>query len=90
MWRIAPLITVITGMENPINTSYGAIVGFDWGSSAHISAPLSIRCFFLALSSFLTHHLDLANAELKKPTKGVSIVRLQSLLELALTGESAS
>ncbi|KAG2143183.1 hypothetical protein BD769DRAFT_1383163 [Suillus cothurnatus] len=33
---------------------------------------------------------DLANAELKKPTKGVSIVRLQSLLELALTGESAS
>ncbi|KAG1807701.1 Spc98 family-domain-containing protein [Suillus variegatus] len=48
------------------------------------------RYFFLASSSFLTHLLDLAHLELKKPAKGVSIVKLQSLLDLALTGEDAA
>jgi len=46
--------------------------------------------FFLSSSSFLTHLLDLAHIELKKPAKGVSIVKLQSLLDLALTGEDAA
>jgi len=47
------------------------------------------RYFFLASSSFLTHLLDIALAELKKPA-GVSIVKLQSLLDLALAGEHAA
>ncbi|KAJ8596832.1 hypothetical protein M405DRAFT_725573 [Rhizopogon salebrosus TDB-379] len=46
--------------------------------------------FFLSSSSFLTHLLDLSHAELKKPAKGASIVKLQSLLDLALTGEDAA
>lgn len=40
--------------------------------------------FFLSQSSFLTHFLDLSASELRKPAKGVSIVKLQSLLDLAL------
>ncbi|KAG1733900.1 Spc98 family-domain-containing protein [Suillus paluster] len=48
------------------------------------------RYFFLSSSSFLTHLLDLAHIELKKPAKGVSIVKLQSLLDLSLTGEDAA
>ncbi|OJA13580.1 hypothetical protein AZE42_09873 [Rhizopogon vesiculosus] len=48
------------------------------------------RYFFLSNSSFLTHLLDLSHAELKKPAKGASIVKLQSLLDLALTGEDAA
>ncbi|KIJ60788.1 hypothetical protein HYDPIDRAFT_160465 [Hydnomerulius pinastri MD-312] len=47
------------------------------------------RYFFLSQSSFLTHLLDLSHAELKKPAKSASIVKLQSLLDLALTGEDA-
>ena len=47
------------------------------------------RYFFLSQSSFLTHFLDLAGPELRKPTKAVSTVKLQSLLDLALnSGES--
>ncbi|KAG8835465.1 hypothetical protein FRC17_003032 [Serendipita sp. 399] len=45
--------------------------------------------FFLSQSSFLTHFLDLSASELRKPVKGVSIVKLQSLLDLALnSGET--
>ena len=47
------------------------------------------RYFFLSQSSFLTHLLDLAHTELKKPAKSASIVKLQSLLDLALTSEDA-
>ncbi|KAG9311377.1 gamma-tubulin complex component protein [Chiua virens] len=47
------------------------------------------RYFFLSQSSFLTHLLDLAHTELKKPAKLASIVKLQSLLDLALSGEDA-
>ncbi|KAG1810709.1 Spc98 family-domain-containing protein [Suillus subaureus] len=48
------------------------------------------RYFFLAFPSFLTHLLDLAHTELKKPAKGVNIVKLQSLLNLTLTGKDAA
>lgn len=48
------------------------------------------RYFFLSHASFLTHLLDLAHAELKKPAKSASIVKLQSLLDLALSSEDAS
>ncbi|KIJ09112.1 hypothetical protein PAXINDRAFT_172617 [Paxillus involutus ATCC 200175] len=47
------------------------------------------RYFFLSQSCFLTHLLDLAHTELKKPAKSASIVKLQSLLDLALTSEDA-
>ncbi|KIK96610.1 hypothetical protein PAXRUDRAFT_138061 [Paxillus rubicundulus Ve08.2h10] len=47
------------------------------------------RYFFLSQSCFLTHMLDLAHTELKKPAKSASIVKLQSLLDLALTGDDA-
>ena len=47
------------------------------------------RYFFLSQSSFLTHLLDLAHTELRKPAKSASIVKLQSLLDLALTGDDA-
>ncbi|KAJ1305139.1 hypothetical protein OPQ81_000176 [Rhizoctonia solani] len=42
--------------------------------------------FFLPRSSFLTHFLDLAHLELRKPPKSVNLVKLQSLLELAISG----
>ncbi|EGO19871.1 hypothetical protein SERLADRAFT_418154 [Serpula lacrymans var. lacrymans S7.9] len=46
------------------------------------------RYFFLSQSSFLTHLLDLSHTELKKPAKSVSMVKLQSLLDLALNTDS--
>ncbi|KAF8686478.1 Spc97 / Spc98 family [Rhizoctonia solani] len=42
--------------------------------------------FFLPRSSFLTHFLDLAHLELRKPPKSANLVKLQSLLELAISG----
>ncbi|KAJ3504839.1 hypothetical protein NLJ89_g7730 [Agrocybe chaxingu] len=42
------------------------------------------RYFFLSQSSFLTHLLDLASTELRKSSKSASVVKLQSLLDLAL------
>lgn len=42
------------------------------------------RCFFLSHSSYLTHFLDLSHTELRKTAKAVSLVKLQSLLDLAL------
>ncbi|KAH9475975.1 Spindle pole body component alp4 [Psilocybe cubensis] len=47
------------------------------------------RFFFLSQSSFLTHFLDLAATELRKPSKAVSTVKLQSLLELSLNTDDA-
>ena len=44
--------------------------------------------FFLSQSSFLTHLLDLSHTELRKSAKGASIVKLQSLLDLALNSDS--
>jgi gamma-tubulin complex component 2 len=46
------------------------------------------RCFFLSHSSYLTHFLDLAHAELRKTAKAVSLVKLQSLLDLALGADA--
>ncbi|KAF8234521.1 hypothetical protein L208DRAFT_1359509 [Tricholoma matsutake] len=43
------------------------------------------RYFFLSQSFFLTHMLDLSHSELRKTAKSASIVKLQSLLDLALT-----
>lgn len=42
------------------------------------------RYFFLSQSFFLTHFLDLASSELRKTSKSASIVKLQSLLDLAI------
>ncbi|KAN0085934.1 Spc97 / Spc98 family domain containing protein [Tylopilus felleus] len=47
------------------------------------------ECGIELQSSFLTHLLDLAHTELRKPAKSASIVKLQSLLDLSLTGEDA-
>ena len=46
------------------------------------------RCFFLSHSSYLTHFLDLAHAELRKTAKAASLVKLQSLLDLALGADA--
>jgi len=46
------------------------------------------RCFFLSHSSYLTHFLDLAHTELRKTAKAVSLVKLQSLLDLALGADA--
>ena len=47
--------------------------------------------FFLSQASFLTHFMDLGSSELRKPAKGISLVKLQSLLDLSLnSGESFS
>ncbi|KAI0764704.1 Spc98 family-domain-containing protein [Fomes fomentarius] len=46
------------------------------------------RYFFLSQSSFLTHLLDLSHTELRKSAKSVSLVRLQSLLDLALNTDA--
>ncbi|RDB26745.1 Spindle pole body component alp4 [Hypsizygus marmoreus] len=47
------------------------------------------RYFFLSQSSFLTHMLDLASTELRKASKSASIVKLQSLLDLALNTDAS-
>jgi gamma-tubulin complex component 2 len=44
--------------------------------------------FFLSQSSFLTHLLDLSVNELRKSSKSVSVVKLQSLLDLALNTDA--
>ncbi|CAK5280946.1 unnamed protein product [Mycena citricolor] len=46
------------------------------------------RYFFLSQSSLLTHLLDLSHTELRKTAKSASIVKLQSLLDLALNTDS--
>ncbi|KAL4250163.1 Spindle pole body component [Abortiporus biennis] len=46
------------------------------------------RYFFLSQSSFLTHLLDLSHTELRKSAKSVSLVKLQSLLDLALNTDA--
>ncbi|KAF8528465.1 Spc98 family-domain-containing protein [Hysterangium stoloniferum] len=40
--------------------------------------------FFLSQSFYLTHFLDIAGAELRKPVKAVSVQKLQTLLSVAL------
>jgi len=40
--------------------------------------------FFLSQSAFLTHFMELAGPELRKVSKVASLVKLQSLLDLAL------
>lgn len=47
------------------------------------------RYFFLSQSFFLTHLLDLSSTELRKAAKSVSIVKLQSLLDLALNTDAS-
>ncbi|KAH9918094.1 gamma-tubulin complex component protein [Fomitopsis serialis] len=46
------------------------------------------RFFFLSQSSFLTHLLDLSHSELRKSAKSASLVKLQSLLDLALNTDT--
>lgn len=46
--------------------------------------------FFLDQSDFLTNFLDLSAAELRKPAKSASLVKLQSLLDLAIRNPSSS
>ncbi|KAL9709541.1 gamma tubulin complex Spc97/GCP2 subunit Alp4 [Leucoagaricus gongylophorus] len=46
------------------------------------------RYFFLSQSSFLTHFLDLSSTELRKVSRSASIVKLQSLLDLALNTDA--
>ncbi|KAF8722673.1 hypothetical protein AX14_009687 [Amanita brunnescens Koide BX004] len=43
------------------------------------------RFFFLSQSFFITH---LSHTELRKPSKSASVVKLQSLLELALNTDA--
>lgn len=58
----------------------------------HLIAHLRLlkHFFFLAHSSYLTHFLDLAGSELRKSARGASLVKLQSLLELAMGGEGGA
>ncbi|KAF5340403.1 hypothetical protein D9611_007834 [Ephemerocybe angulata] len=46
------------------------------------------RYFFLSQASFLTHLLDLSATELSKQSRSASIVKLQSLLDLALSNDA--
>jgi gamma-tubulin complex component 2 len=48
------------------------------------------RYFFMANAASITHWLDLAHTELKKPARHASVSRLQSLLELALAGDDGA
>ncbi|KAI9314839.1 gamma-tubulin complex component protein [Dichotomocladium elegans] len=45
--------------------------------------------FFLDQSDFLTSFLDLARDELKRPSREISLVRLQSLMDLVLRNSSS-
>ncbi|ORY34102.1 Spc98 family-domain-containing protein [Naematelia encephala] len=46
--------------------------------------------FFLDQSDFLTNFLDLSASELRKPAKSASLVKLQSLLDVAVRNPSSS
>ena len=46
--------------------------------------------FFVDQSDFLTNFLDLASSELRKPAKAASLVKLQSLLDLAVRNPASS
>ncbi|KAK4689082.1 gamma-tubulin complex component 2, partial [Tremellales sp. Uapishka_1] len=46
--------------------------------------------FFLDQSEFLINFLDLASSELRKPAKGASLVKLQSLLDMAVRHPGSS
>ncbi|KAI5117612.1 hypothetical protein M0805_001212 [Coniferiporia weirii] len=46
--------------------------------------------FFLSQSAFLTHFLDAAHTELRKPSRHASPDKLQSLLEVALNADGCS
>ena len=46
------------------------------------------RYFFLSQSSFLTYFLDLSSTELRKVSRSASIVKMQSLLDLALNTDA--
>jgi gamma-tubulin complex component 2 len=46
------------------------------------------RYFFLSQSFFLTHLLDLSLTELRKASRSASIVKLQSLLDIALNTDA--
>jgi gamma-tubulin complex component 2 len=46
--------------------------------------------FFVDQSDFLTNFLDLAASELRKPAKSASLVKLQSLLDLAVRNPASS
>jgi gamma-tubulin complex component 2 len=55
-----------------------------------ISQLRTLRVYFLqSQTTFLRHFLDLSHAELRKSTQSASIVKLQSLLDLALSTDSA-
>lgn len=47
------------------------------------------RYFFLDQSDYFTHFLDLASAELKRPSREVSLTKLQSLMDLVLRNPSS-
>ncbi|KAG0091455.1 hypothetical protein BGZ92_000657 [Podila epicladia] len=47
------------------------------------------RYFFLDQSDYFTHFLDLASGELKRPSKEVSLTKLQSLMDLVLRNPSS-
>ncbi|KAF9406891.1 hypothetical protein BGZ94_002913 [Podila epigama] len=47
------------------------------------------RYFFLDQSDYFTHFLDLASAELKRPSKEISLTKLQSLMDLVLRNPSS-
>ncbi|KAG0361519.1 hypothetical protein BG005_008109 [Podila minutissima] len=47
------------------------------------------RYFFLDQSDYFTHFLDLASAELKQPSREVSLTKLQSLMDLVLRNPSS-
>ncbi|KAJ1978356.1 gamma tubulin complex Spc97/GCP2 subunit Alp4, partial [Dimargaris cristalligena] len=45
--------------------------------------------FFLDQSDFLTHFLDLAHGELRKPTQEVPLIKLQSLMDVVLQNSAS-
>ncbi|KAF9921599.1 hypothetical protein FBU30_008353 [Linnemannia zychae] len=47
------------------------------------------RYFFLDQSDYFTHFLDLASAELRRPSREVSLNKLQSLMDLVLRNPSS-
>jgi gamma-tubulin complex component 2 len=47
------------------------------------------RYYLLDQSDFFTHFLDLASSELKRPSKEVSLTKLQSFMDLALRNPSS-
>ncbi|KAL1918322.1 uncharacterized protein VTP21DRAFT_2982 [Calcarisporiella thermophila] len=85
LWTTADQLRVSDCVETAYKDANRTLLEFLWKDQQLLARLRSLkRYFFLDQSDFLTHFLDAAADELKKPAKDVSATKLESLMDLAL------